>query len=338
MPDEPEADVSVAGVTATEGHRRHSARDRCRRPAKAVAVALSAVIGILLVLAAIPAAWLQGQLLDTGRYVATVAPLGADPMVQDEVADQVTAAIDERLDLRGRAEHELPPIARPLAGPVGQGVRQVVAQVTTRFTHSTEFERLWVTLNRTAHRQLVAILTGRPAVGGGIRTDPGGRVWLDLGPVIEQVTRKLTAAGLTVAGSMPTVGLRLEVGRVPAADQARTVGRWLDRAATWLPWLAAMCLLTSVTLAGNRRRTIVVVGLGTIAAMLSLRVGLMVTRHAILSTIRPGALSPAIVGHVFDRVTIDVRDTLYTIAFLGGLVATAAFFSQPRCGRRVSRR
>jgi hypothetical protein len=207
---------------------------------------------------------------------------------------------------------------------VGQGVRQVVAKVTTRFTHSPEFERLWVALNRTAHRQIVAILSGRPAVGGGVRTDPSGRVWLDLGPVIEQVTHKLTAAGLTVAGSLPPVSARLEIGRVAAAAQARAVGRWLDRTAAWLPWLAAICLLAAVTMARNRRRAMLAVGLGTVAAMLALRVGLMAARHVTLGTIPPEALSPAAVGHLFDQVTTEIRDMLRILAFLGGLVAMAA--------------
>ena len=300
----------------------------CRRVAPVAAGSL-AVVGLLLLVLAVPAVWLHRQLLDTDRYLATVAPLGADPIVQDEVADRVTAAIDERLDLSRRLKSALPPIARPLAGPAGKGTRQIVAQVTNRYTHSPEFERLWVTLNRTAHRQIVAILTGRPAVGGGIDTDPGGRVWLDLGPVIEQVTRELAAAGVPAAGSLPTISLKIDIGRVAAADRARTLGRWLDRTAAWLPPLAAACLLASIALARRRRRTILAIGLGAVAAMLGLLIALMAARHAVLAKIPPQAFSPAIGGRIFDQLSTGLRDNVRHLALLGGLAAAAAITAPP---------
>lgn len=237
-------------------------------------------------------------------------------MVQDEVAAKVTAAISQGLDVRRRAAG-----GRPLAGLLDEATRRLAARVTAEFVRSPEFERLWVTLNRTAHRQLVAILTGRPAAGGTVRADPDGRLWLDLGPVIEQVLRKLPGMGPAAAGTPP---VRLELGRVAAAGRARAAARWLDRTAAWLPWAAAICLLVSVALSRDRRRTVLALGLGTVVTMLTLRAGLSAVRHAGLAAIPPEALGPAVAGHVFDRVTAGLRDTLRVLTLLGVLVAVAA--------------
>jgi hypothetical protein len=283
-----------------------------------------ATAGLLLVLTAVPAVWLRGQLFDTDRYLAAIAPLGTDPLVQDEVASKVAAAIDQHLDVPARVQDKLPPVAQPFTRPLVQGVRQVVEQVTDRFTHSPEFEQLWLALNRTAHRQLVAILTGRPAVGGGVRFDPSGRLWLDFGPVIEQVKQKLVAAGLPAANRLPTTSVMIEIGRVPTVDRARAVGPWLAYTATWLPWLAGICLLASVALARHRQRTTLVVGLGIVVAMLALRGGLAVTRDATLTAVPPETLSSAVVGHLFDQLTAQLRAEVRMVVFLGALVTAAA--------------
>jgi hypothetical protein len=324
--NEPQADGAAVVARATPGRGRSFEGAHRRRLAGTAAVTLLATVGLLLVLAAVPAVWLRGQLLDTDRYLAAVAPLGADPLVQDEVASKVSAAIDQRLEQPGTrtwAQDKLPPVAQPFTQPLVQVVRQIVEQLTDRYTHSPEFEQLWVTLNRTAHQQVVAILTGRPAVGGGVRLDPSGQLWLDLGPVIEQVKQKLVAAGLPAASRLPTTSATVKIGRVAGVDRARTAGRWLGYAA-WLPWLAGIFLLASIALARRRRRTILVVGLGIVAAMLALRVGLAATRDATRSAVPPQALSSAVVGHLFDQVTAGLRATVRIVAFLGGLVAAAA--------------
>ncbi|GAA3180252.1 hypothetical protein GCM10020255_073930 [Rhodococcus baikonurensis] len=43
----------------------------------------------------------RSQILDTDRYVSTVAPLGENPAVQAEITNQITDEIFDRVDVEG---------------------------------------------------------------------------------------------------------------------------------------------------------------------------------------------------------------------------------------------
>ena len=52
----------------------------------------------MLAFAAVPALYLRSEVIDTDRYVATVAPLASDPAIQAEIADKVTQQITDAVD------------------------------------------------------------------------------------------------------------------------------------------------------------------------------------------------------------------------------------------------
>src|SRR4051794_8050733 len=92
--------------------------DRSGRWRATVSVAL-VVVGCLLAPFAVSAVWANRQVSDTDRYVATVTPLAHDPAVQAAVADRVSVAILQALDVPtlttdvvdGLAAQGLPPRA-----------------------------------------------------------------------------------------------------------------------------------------------------------------------------------------------------------------------------------
>src|SRR4051812_11363175 len=59
------------------------------------------VVACLLAPFSVASVWASTVLSDTSRYVETVAPVADDPAVQAAIADQVTAAIMENLDVQG---------------------------------------------------------------------------------------------------------------------------------------------------------------------------------------------------------------------------------------------
>ncbi len=129
-------------------------------------------IGALLAPLSIVATWAHDEVSDTDRYVATVAPLGSDPAVQNAIIDRITTEIFARLDVKAvtneavdaLAAQGLPPRVadslRALSTPLANGVRSFVTERVTRIIKSPEFEDAWVAANREAHTQLVAVLTG----------------------------------------------------------------------------------------------------------------------------------------------------------------------------------
>ncbi|MEV1131486.1 hypothetical protein [Agromyces sp. NPDC049794] len=105
-----EATEELADVAASD-RRRPPRRGRGRTVAAVVLV----VVGLLLAPVAVISAWARLELVDTDRFVATFAPLADDPAVQAYVGDQVTAAIEEQVDIPG------------LTADLFDGLRQLVA-------------------------------------------------------------------------------------------------------------------------------------------------------------------------------------------------------------------
>jgi hypothetical protein len=307
--------------------RRDLAATRPHRswPRTAVASVL-VVLGTLLVLLTVPVVWARAQVLDTDKYLQTVGPLARDPVVQDEIATKATDALLNRIDVAGLVRDNLPPVAQPLAGPIAQGVRQFVSTTAHDFTRSEAFPRMWLSLNRVGHEQVVAVLTGKG--GGAARVDASGRLFLNLGPVIDEVKQRVAAAGLSFVASLPSINPVVEVAKVPGLVKARTLVNWLDRLATWLPWLGLACLAGAVALRrGRRAATLLTVALSVFAAMLALRVGLTLGREAAVSRVPGESLSPVAVAQIFDTVTGGLRAGLRVVAVAALLLALAAWLS-----------
>ena len=94
------------------------ARERRRWGRTAAAVVL-VVVGLLLAPVAVISAWARLELVDTERFVATFAPLADDPAVQAYIADEVTAAIEDQVDIPGIDRR---PLRRPRGSrPAAEG-------------------------------------------------------------------------------------------------------------------------------------------------------------------------------------------------------------------------
>ncbi len=95
-------------------------------------------MAVLLAPIAAMGTWARLQLVDADRFVATFAPLAEDPDVQDFIAAQASAAIQEQVDLTavvgevfdGLRELDLPPRAASaltlLEAPAASGLTSLV--------------------------------------------------------------------------------------------------------------------------------------------------------------------------------------------------------------------
>ncbi|MGW4249206.1 hypothetical protein ACWELQ_42765, partial [Nocardia sp. NPDC004722] len=98
-PQEPIPDALSASERAeleglrAAGPRRHGSALRW------TGVGLLLVLAGVLILASVVARFARGEVLDTDHYVATVAPLAAEPAIRDQLADTLTDAIVTRVDI-----------------------------------------------------------------------------------------------------------------------------------------------------------------------------------------------------------------------------------------------
>ncbi|WP_330459187.1 hypothetical protein OIB37_21250 [Streptomyces sp. NBC_00820] len=306
------------------GPRRH----RVRSALAAVLIVLGCVLAPL----AVVAAWSADLVGDTDRYVATVAPLSADPAVQNAVADRATDAVMDHLDL-STLLRDIGPNDRPLAekalgalgGSLQAAVRSFVHDKAREVVASDAFAAIWRDANRRVHAAVDKALTGS---GGGAVKLENDAVTIDLAPVIEQVKTRLVDSGLTVAKRIPQVHAQFTVLRSDEIGRLQTYFRLLQLAGTWLPVLAALLLAAGVLAATRRRRALAAAALGVAFAVLVLGIGLTVFRAVYLDKLPSGVSRPAAAA-VYDTLTRFLRTAVRALVALGVTVAVAAWLTGP---------
>src|SRR5262249_13443610 len=142
--------------------------------------------------------WVRNLVLDTDRYVDTVAPLARNEAITDLIADRLTTRLFQEVDVEAEAKDALPERAQFLAGPSTTGVETFVREAATRVLASEEFATIWEDANRRAHALVVEALTGE---GKNVAIE-NGKVVLNLSAVIDEVVKRLDERGVTVFDSL----------------------------------------------------------------------------------------------------------------------------------------
>lgn len=203
-----------------------------------VATLLMWVVTTLLLAVALPAAWVQQNLVDGDGYAALTQKAASDPGLQSAMASELTTQV-----------------AR-----LGTGVNTgTVSLVASTYTSSSSFPGQFALANRFAHRWLFTDQI-RSSV------DEQGRWVIDIAPMLSDTAFKETLSdyNITVPASVP----------IPLTDNAPAVLRpgALRPVATYGPWvsvglavLAGLAALLTLFIARSRGK--MMVGLG-VAALL----------------------------------------------------------------------
>ncbi|MDI6514841.1 hypothetical protein QMA61_01375 [Streptomyces coelicoflavus] len=272
--------------------------------------ALSAVLIVLTGLLA-PCATLAGWAMhgpaDTGRYVATVAPLADDPDVRDAAADTLGSGFAGI-------------VGEVTAGPVNGTVRLFVRDAARSFTRTEAFHEGWDAANRTVHATVLRALrddatAGRP-------------VTVDLAPVTERVRDRL-AEEVPFARRIPVRHTAVTVLTAHQADRLREGYRVLDVAAFWLPLAAVVFAVAGIAVAARRRRAVTAAGIGTALGGALLALAVVVGRRLTVAELPGPVDGPAAgaVGAVYDALTATLRTAAWLLVGLGLTVALASWLT-----------
>jgi hypothetical protein len=177
---------------------------RRRRLGRTIA-AILVIVSVLVFAVAVPGAWARRTLLDTDRYVATVAPLARDSAVQDYLARTVSQQVFEALDVEGRMADVLrqrAPRLAFLAGPISTGVQGYVQERLRQIFASETFATYWEQANRFVHAQLIAVLEGGD---GEVVQTQNGDVVLNLLPLVNEALRSLSGVVSDLIGRPVTL-------------------------------------------------------------------------------------------------------------------------------------
>lgn len=312
---------------ALEDSHKKPPGHRAGRIARSTGAVILIVLGVLCLVVAPMAVWGRNLLLNTDRYVETLKPVASNPGMQDAVIRAVDTQVTDHLDVKGLVTDVLPPrAAQALAGPLESAVTGLVNTVTTRFVQSDAFQKLWETVNRLAHEDIVYVLTGhRPA--GSALTFTHGKIQLDLSVVVQKVRDKLVAAGLTVAQNIPVAGATIEIANLKGVDTARRATRALNNIANWLPWIGLALTAGGVALARKRRRALISAALGLCAGMLVIGIGLLVARNIFLGSVPTDRLPRDTAQFLFDTIVRFLRLGIRIVFLLALLIAFGAWVS-----------
>jgi hypothetical protein len=319
--------VTISGVLVPESIKVDPRGGRLLGWLRNGAVVLLLALATLLAVLSPPVVWGRNLVLDSNRYVSTLSPLASDAGVQRAVINAIDAQFAANIDMKALAQQVLPPAASILAGPIAGGSASLVNSLATKFVQGPAFPKLWVTINRAAHTQVVAILTGK-GPGGQAATVVNGRVILDLAPVVVKVKSLLVSAGLTVADGVPVVGASIEIAQIKGIEKARSYTRLFNRIADWLPWAALLLFAGAITLARRRRRTLVISAGCVAGAMLALGLLLNVFRSIYLKSITAYVDAPT-GGRIYDIFVRFLRDGIRSVLIVAVLVLIIGWLCGP---------
>ncbi|MGW2516106.1 hypothetical protein ACWC09_03570 [Streptomyces sp. NPDC001617] len=251
------------------------------------------------------AAWAAYDLADTSSYVATMAPLAADPAVQGVVADTVGAQVMDEVEARADAHpmRAMPSVVRPY---VHDAVRS--------FTRTEAFRAAWDAANRVFH----------DAVLHALHDDSEREVTVDLAPVTAQVKRQLTDQHMPLAGRIPVEHTAVNVLPAQELDRFRKGFHVLEVAGFWLPLASVVFAGAGIAVAACRGRALTATALGTALGGALLGLAVAIGRRLTLADLPEEAPRPA-AGAVYDALTETLREASWLLVAVGLTVSLAVW-------------
>jgi hypothetical protein len=294
------------------------------------------VVAVVLAPLSVVSVWARGEVTDTDRFVATVAPLAQDPAIQDAVAARITTEIFQYIDIETLANDAVSTITEnrdlqprqaaaleALVGPITQGIESYTGDAVDKVVTSQQFANAWAEANRAVHEQLTAALSGQyedKAVGV-----ENGQVVLDLGQVVEQVKQRLIDRGFSVASKIPSTQATIVLFDAPNAASAQAAYSLLNTVGFWLPIIAMVLAVIGVFICHTPRKALKWLGFGLLVAM-TLMVGLLAVSRTFYLTELPSTVNSAAATAFFDQLTYFLKQSLWAgaaaglVLFLGGLL------------------
>ncbi len=304
------------------------------------------VVACVLAPLSVVSVWARGEVTDTDRYVATVAPLAQDPAIQDAVATRITDEIFQYIDVQTLANDAVSTITEnrnlnprqaaaleALIGPVTQGIESYTGDAVDKVVTSQQFANAWAEANRAVHEQLNAALSGQyedKAVGV-----ENGQVTLDLGQVVEQVKQRLIDKGFSVASKIPSTQATIVLFDAPNAASAQAAYSLLNTVGFWLPIVLVVLALAGVFICHTPRKALQWLGFGLLVSMTA-TVGLLAVSRTYYLTELPSTVNSAAATAFFDQLTAFLKQSLWAGAATGLVLFLAGLLlSESRAARGV---
>ncbi len=225
--------------------------DQSRTGSSRLSTALVAIATVLAVVSVF-STWVKLQALQTDTWVSLADELLRQPEVQEALAVYLVDELYLQLDVSNEIENGLPEDFQGLAGPISSALRGPATTGAERLIASDEFRTVWISVNRTTHETLVAIL--RDETRPGIST-ADGTVSLELQELLRRVGSQFGLSAETL-DQLPEDAGRITIFE---SDELRTAQRTVQVLdfVSWFLFLVVVALYAAaVYLAPGRRRLV----------------------------------------------------------------------------------
>lgn len=308
------------------------------------------LIACILLILSIYVVFIQQTVLNTDRYTANMKEIIKDPGVKKAVSAYTTEELFTALEVQKRISDVLPEKIRIAAVPATTWLKGFTSQQIETLLGTKQFQDIWVRINETAHKSIVAELRGETKQ---LKKAENGTVYIDLMPIVKDLVLKMTENTKlhNLVSKIPaeTVGPALKTGlaaalgvklpddfgqlKIMTAEQLATAKQAvaaLDAAATWVPIASLIFLGMALGFSVDRRRTTMHLGAGVAAAAaIAYLVSDMAIKQAMLSIADDTVRS--ILTTIVDIELRGLPELIICVGLIGAAIWVIAFL----LGKRV---
>ena len=231
--------------------------------------------------------WSKRQLLDDDAWAHSSAQLLANDEVRGAIAQKLSDALFQRVDVEAQLRERLPAQRKGTAAVLAAALQNtVVPTAADRLLQRPRVQALWENANKRAHAAVLRVLEGKELGKNGNISTANGEVTLDLRPAIMRLATRLGLEDKLKANADPNAG-QLVLMKSSQLSAAQTAVKILKALSSLLLIAVVALYALAIYLAQGRRRLL----LGATGASLVL-VGLVI---ASLRRFLGGAIVDALV-------------------------------------------
>lgn len=305
-------------------------------PTRRRRILVNVLIGVttVLLIVGIFAVWANRLLFSPDNWSKTSTELLQHPAVRSTTANYLVDQLYANVDVAATIESALPPRLEPLAAPVAGALRNGAVQAVELALTRPRVQDLWAQANRRADQAFIAIVEG----GKGPVGVNQGEVSLNLGAILNTVADRLGLSS-TLSSKLPPNVANLTVLKANQLKYVQNGGKAIKGLALWLTILVPVLYALAVFLArGNRRRTLMAVGLSGILAGAVVLLGRSILENQITGALTSEASLQTTIRAVY-AITSSILANVAGACILGGAVLIiAGWFAGPARPAYAARR
>lgn len=285
-------------------------------------IALLIILGSILLIAANATFWLRGVVLNTDRWVSTVAPLSQNETIVDVVSLYVVGGLFDLVEAQPLVEEILPQELGFLSGPAVGVLETLVRDTVSTIIASDEFNAVWIAVNRTVHGTVMSILRGE----GNLAYLRNGQLVIDLSDIFDFVGQVLALdTGRQIVPDDWSRIVLLENQQVAVLQQALSV---LNTVGLLLPLASIVAFVIAWWISLWRRKTVQWIGIGVVISMVLTILLLLVAQPLVLGSIAD-PLIRTVVGELWDIVLRLLYIQTIVLLVIGFLIALGTVLAGP---------